>query len=543
MATLTLDDLIQAQRKLALEKNPTLDKLEELKKIASRDQIIQAASLVEERKIRQDDDKLVEEIDEGMNKRSGGSLNSNVIQILKELKSLSKNVTKAFNDIKTILQQEHSILKENGKSLDILSKEFVTQFKEKVAIPTGAVAGTTLDPKVVASPLASTLGGLVGNEEQQNETLKLVNQQTGLLEKIEENTQGLKQKITPVQKEDTEESKQAESSSFFDDISSTFKNIAAGITGLLGGAAIAKKTIIPKVENDNKVKPEESPKKKGGLLRDITGKLAGGAAKGLGVLGIGIETYAAHQEIEDIKEQQKAGLITPEKAEEMKASTVGIVGGGLAGAAIGATKGAAIGSVVPVVGTAVGGLLGGAAGYMGGSFLGKEYAPTLWKDTKEFFGIGDENKVNPEQQKESILPNIAEKASSAFSEIKEQASEAIPVITEKAGSLFNNFKESVLNLFNSDKNISTQNIQSYNTQPQVNALHNFRSMEPNIAQSVYENSSNVVNTSTAPTVISTPTVINAPVTSTQQMQNIVQKGGARNTESSYQQYNISRFVF
>lgn len=613
--SVSLKELMQSQKQQGLEITPGLKGLMERENIAEKD--------------------------EGVGEKTESK--SNAVEILKELKNLSKNITKAFDDIKVILEQEQSILKNNTKAIDLLSKEFISKVQERVVNPASAMAkAAAFNTASVTSPLTSTLGGLLGNEEQQSETLKIITDQTNLLRQIEENTRSLREKIAPKKEEETEPAQPAIPSSFFDDITSTFKNIAAGIAGILGGA-FAKKA-IPKIGGGEKITAEkmtakpgtaaEPPQKKGGLLKNIGGKLAGFAkgVGGLGLLGAGVEAYTTHKDVKAIEEQQKAGLITPEKAEEMKSSAIGRAGGGVAGAALGAVKGAAIGSVVPVVGTAVGGLVGGALGYAGGSYLGKEFAPEVWKDVKSgwksvkglFSSKEDENKVAPESlsptpegqfiplNKQAAsdttgdLKNVREVVGGSkdqnkvapepsmnakdivFSESKfmkndpenykkfdefrkqktqELATEIAQVYgrktpgegdleivkydaqdaaVEKFGKEIKAAGADVKTIMSSTPSSSdnlASNLQPNTTSQELNAITSFRAAETKIAEAVYEGSKTITRADVSQPIVNSPTVINAPVTNNQQMQNITTKGTSRNTESSYQQYNISRFVF
>jgi hypothetical protein len=63
------------------------------------------------------------------------------------------------------------------------------------------------------------------------------------------------------------------------------------------------------------------------------------------------------------------------------------------------------------------------------------------------------------------------------------------------------------------------------------------------ADAVYRQSGENAGAIAQPTIISAPTTVVAPTTNNQQVQNIAQKGGPRNTESSWQAYNRSRFAF
>lgn len=151
----------------------------------------------------------------------------------------------------------------------------------------------------------------------------------------------------------------------------------------------------------------------GGVLKGITGgisRAAGGLTKGAGGLikGIGgkalgaiggaaMGAYDAYTGYSNAAAQQEAGLITADQADVKKTAAISGGVGGAGGAMAGAAAGAALGSVVPVVGTAIGGIVGGALGYYGGSEVGKtagEYGAKAYKGIKGMFG-GDANRVVP----------------------------------------------------------------------------------------------------------------------------------------------------
>ena len=66
---------------------------------------------------------------------------------------------------------------------------------------------------------------------------------------------------------------------------------------------------------------------------------------------------------------------------------------------------------------------------------------------------------------------------------------------------------------------------------------------PTSADNLYQKSGENATSATQNTVVSAPTTVIAPTTNNQQTQNFTQKGGPRNSESSYQSYTKSRFSY
>ena len=234
------------------------------------------------------------------------------------------------------------------------------------------------------------------SEESMLEQNRMVNEQTGLLIKIEENTRGLRMAGGAA--------------------------VAGAAAGGEGGGGLGLMDMAGGL----------GKRALGGLKSgaSMLGKGAMGAARFLGKnpiamagLAVGAGAYAGYKgweaagnkeqnAKEEIKAKLESGEITQGEAKKLTEKVgeeavvdrgkaagkgTGMALGGAAGALKGAAAGAAIGSVVPVVGTAIGGLIGGAVGAVGGSWLGGKggeyigekagqltnWAPKAWESTKQ----------------------------------------------------------------------------------------------------------------------------------------------------------------
>jgi len=214
------------------------------------------------------------------------------------------------------------------------------------------------------------------SDENQLEASRLAQRQVGLLEKIEENTRGLRDL----------KGGEAKSAPVEEGGGGSLLDMLPG-RGFLRGA----KTLGGKILSGGKALA-------GGALRFAGSPLGMKLGAGLAVAGGAYTAYKGwtgaeeekQQQLAQIDEQVKSGQITEQQANEQRAaldeSTVekkggavgegtGMAAGGIAGAKLGAAAGAALGSFVPVVGTAIGAgagaLIGGAAGAFGGAKAGK----------------------------------------------------------------------------------------------------------------------------------------------------------------------------
>lgn len=266
---------------------------------------------------------------------------------------------------------------------------------------------------------AGTTANALGNEETMLEQNKMIAEQTGILQKIEENTAVLK------------------------------------TIGAVGGAA---PVAAAAAEGGGPGILDMIPGKKilGGLKTAGKGLLKGAGTVGrfalrnagrLGAVGaVGMGLYEGYQgwsaagekeeaTVADINAKVESGEITPEQGEALKkeageTATVekgaaagkgtGMALGGAAGALKGAAAGAALGSIVPGVGTVIGGAIGATVGAIGGTYLGgkagewigeKAGKATNW--VKGFFGGG---------KKEEGVTKV-EKAASETSNVDIQFSE------------------------------------------------------------------------------------------------------------------------
>jgi hypothetical protein len=227
--------------------------------------------------------------------------------------------------------------------------------------------------------------GAGGSEEAMLEQNRMVAEQTGLLNKIEENTRALKGAGASQKPAEAA----AEAGGF-------------GVMDLLGGAGrlggIAKSAGRGLMSG---------AKTAGSFLMKRAGPLAAVAAVGTGAY----QAYQGYQSagdkeqaaLENIDAKVASGEITEEQAkglrvESRETATVdkskavgggtGTAVGGVAGALKGAALGAAVGSAVPIVGTVIGGAIGAGLGAVGGSFLGGkagEFIGEKFGRAKNFF--------------------------------------------------------------------------------------------------------------------------------------------------------------
>lgn len=215
----------------------------------------------------------------------------------------------------------------------------------------------------------------LGSEETMLEQNRMMAEQTGLLQKIEENTRG--GKPGPGGSGGGGDG----GGSLLDGLLGMGKSGLRMAGGALKGAgkiaAGAGKSILG------------AAGKVGMGLLQRAGPLAAVAAAGAGVYAGYSKYQDAKQEetkaLNDIDEKVKSGEIDRKQADVLRAqvgeqaivdksgavgSGAGQAAGGVAGALKGAALGAAIGSAVPVVGTVVGGAIGATVGAIGGSYLG-----------------------------------------------------------------------------------------------------------------------------------------------------------------------------
>lgn len=239
--------------------------------------------------------------------------------------------------------------------------------------------------------------------EETAESARLMQEQTELLKKIEENTRLGGSSAAGARKERAatdaaQPEKAEEGGSILSDVAD-FAMDKFGKKGGLAKAATAAKGFGGKA------------------LQFMGGK--GGAIAG-SVLAVGAGAYTAYegwQTASQNEEGQKkaidqavaAGQITKEQGEAKKVEAeqlasvgkgeaVGEGGGMAAGAIGGAALGASIGSIIPGAGTVVGGLVGGAIGGFAGSTVGKAvggYAVKGYQGIKSMFGFGGDQAAKP----------------------------------------------------------------------------------------------------------------------------------------------------
>ena len=216
----------------------------------------------------------------------------------------------------------------------------------------------------------------LGSEETMLEQNRMMSEQTGLLQKIEENTRGGKPGPGGSGGGGGDGG-----GSLLDGLLGMGKSGLRMAGGALKGAgkiaASAGKSVLG------------AAGKVGMGLLQRAGPLAAVAAAGAGVYAGYSKYQDAKQEeskaLNDIDEKVKSGEIDRKQADILRAqvgeqalvdksgavgSGAGQAAGGVAGALKGAALGAAIGSAVPVVGTVVGGAIGATVGAIGGSYLG-----------------------------------------------------------------------------------------------------------------------------------------------------------------------------
>lgn len=221
----------------------------------------------------------------------------------------------------------------------------------------------------------SDSGGTLGSEESMLEQNRMIQEQTALLTKIEENTRGGKPGPSGTGGGGDG------GGGLLDGL------LGMGKSGLKMAGGIAK-TAGKFAMSAGKSMLGAAGKVGMGLLR------AAGPIAAVASVGAGIYTgYSKYQEaksketeaLTEIDQKVRNGEIDRKEADQLRAkvgeqTTVdksGAVGegagqaiGGVAGALKGAALGAAIGSAVPVVGTVVGGAIGATVGAIGGSYLG-----------------------------------------------------------------------------------------------------------------------------------------------------------------------------
>lgn len=251
--------------------------------------------------------------------------------------------------------------------------------------------------------LAAALPGLSTEDKQEN--ARLMQEQTEVLKKIEENTRGLggarKEGATATAAPSGPAT--PEGGGILSDVA----DFAMDKFGKRGGAGKAAKGL-------------------GGKALKFMGS-KGGAIAGA-ALAVGAGAYTAYDgwqtasqneetEKKSIDQAVATGQITKEEGKakkvevEQKASVGkgeavgeggGMAAGAIGGMALGAKAGALIGSVIPGAGTVVGGLvggaLGGAVGGIAGSSAGKAiggYAVKGYQGVKSMFGFGGDEAAKP----------------------------------------------------------------------------------------------------------------------------------------------------
>lgn len=216
----------------------------------------------------------------------------------------------------------------------------------------------------------------LGSEETMLEQNRMMAEQTGLLQKIEENTRG----GTPGPGGKGGGGGDG-GGSLLDGLLGMGKSGLRMAGGLLKGAGKIATTAGKSVLG--------AAGKVGMGLLQRAGPLAAVAAAGAGIYAGYSKYQDAKQEeskaLNDIDAKVKSGEIDRKQADVLRAqvgeqalvdksgavgSGAGQAAGGVAGALKGAALGAAVGSAVPIVGTVIGGAIGATVGAIGGSYLG-----------------------------------------------------------------------------------------------------------------------------------------------------------------------------
>lgn len=409
------------------------------------------------------------------------------------------------------------------------------------------VAATGTSKEKAAAPLEAVTSfkeGLVGPqpitaEETDQEHMRLVGEQTEALHNIDQNTAGLTE---------------------------TLGKVAAAV-GAIPAAAAA-----PEAEGGGILSSIADMLDLGGLgkkAKGAAGKAVGNLGKlgkvakiGGGLLAAAGGAYTAYQgwssasEEEDrahaqIDEAVKTGQISPTEASTIKAKVTdeadvkkgeaaGEGGGMVAGAAMGASVGTMIGGPV---GTVVGGAIGAFAGSEAGKAIGGGVV-SAYKGVKNWFTGDketDKNKAEPLTRVVMVQPVVMgstqlQQAEAAVGGVK--TSDAIVA----ADSMTGGGVKQQMGLTQAGVERAGGTTIPTNARQELLPV-TAAAPTPQAAEAVYQQSAeNKAAETSAPVVINAPT-ISAPTISNQTSTQYAIRSPARNSESSQQNYNRSRFAY
>lgn len=439
-----------------------LNVLKTIEHLSTQDRLIQAAQLVQEKNIADDDADLLNELKQ---------VNANLLKFGQNVKSAIpskiQNVEEGdgYGDSAFSFRNVFDIKRGSGGVIDeYLSRKENAKFARTQKAWNEPLPYMRSNQEATGTVQSSaSVGGVTASERQE--------------ESDELNKQAVKET-----KEHTR----------------LLSEILAALTGIKLLGSKAAETNVPSQEGGGiglgsflpdfgKAKPKGLPSKP-----TMGMKAAGFMAKNAGKVGAvggalvgGYEAYTGWQQAnkeeqaikQDIEAKVASGEISQAQAQQLmseasdatdvkKGAAVGGGAGGAAGAWAGAVGGAKLGGTIgtfiggpagTVVGGAIGGVVGGAAGYLAGSGLGKKAGGALvsgYQNVKSFFGFGKKEpkvgapvttqgdlKLFPDETKEDYLNRRVPELISTYPENLQKDSSVIQESNSKAQAEYDSLKK------------------------------------------------------------------------------------------------------